>query len=240
MMATMGYTYDPAHGLHERLATPGGGGRSWLHARLDVRPPQQDRVLAERLPRVLENLPAGVDRWHFLRGGGADAHLRLSFGGQPGPLWTDLLDEFQDWIGELTVAQLATRLIVDVWPRAASDPAAVAGADDVMHTDSCAVLGQLRLARAGAFAIAPAVLAELGRDDITRAFRGDPRRHSGVPELATLTYWREERAEAVRRYGDRIRRLAADNDDPRLAPTVLNRLLRMHSNRVLGRRRRVG
>jgi hypothetical protein len=109
-----------------------------------------------------------------------------------------------------------------------------------MHADSCAVLGRLRLARAGAFAIAPAVLAEFGRDDISRAFRGDPRRYATIPELATLTYWWEERADAVRHYGNRIRRLATDNDDPRLAATVLDRLLRMHSNRVLGHRRRAG
>jgi len=239
MTATL-YTHHPASGPYRRRATPGGDGRGWLHARLYVRPPLQDKVLAERLSTVLEGLPAGVDQWYFLRDGGPGAHLRLSFGGQCRPLWTDLLDDFQDWICELASAHLATRLTVAVRPPAASDPATVVGAEDVMQADSCAVLGQLRLGRAGAFAIAPAVLAELGRDDIARAFRGDPRRFGTVPELATLTYWWEERAEAVRRYGDRIRRLAIDNSDPRLAATVLDRLLRMHSNRVLGHRRRAG
>jgi Lantibiotic biosynthesis dehydratase C-term len=222
-------TCQPAHGQ--------AGGRDWLHARLHIGRPMQDMVLAERLPAVLESLPAGVDWWCFLRDAGPDPHLRLSFGGDPGPLWTDLLGVLRRWMGELAAAGLATRLTVDACPPIGGDPRTVAAADQALQADSDAVLGQLRLSQANAFAIGPDALAELGRHDIAQAFSRDPRRSSAnlaAPGLRMLTYWWEARAAAMQRYGDRIRQQAAANDDPQLAPTVLNDLQRMHINRVLG------
>jgi hypothetical protein len=213
------------------------GGRDWLHARLHVGCPAQDTVLAERLPAVLESLPAGVDRWCFLRDAGPDPHLRLRFGGDPGPLWTDLLGVLRHWMGELAAARLATRLTVDACPPISGDPFTIAVAEEAMQADSDAVLGQLRLSQANALAIGSDALADLGRRDIAQAFCRDPRRSSAnldASGLTMLTYWWEARAAAMQRYGDRIRQLAAEDDDPRLAATVLNGLLCMHVNRVLG------
>src|SRR6266542_3811043 len=62
-------------------ATAGTGGRDWLHSRLYACRELHDTLLAERVPAVLESLPAGVDRWFFLRPSDPDPHLRLSFGG---------------------------------------------------------------------------------------------------------------------------------------------------------------
>jgi hypothetical protein len=225
----------PTRYPHGRQATSGAGLRGWLHARLYVRPSSQDRVLAERLPTVLESLPADVDSWYFLRDTGPDPHLRLSFGGSSDPLCTSILGDLRSWTMELAAARLATRFAIDVCPPVVGDPATIAEVEEVLRADSDAVLGQLRLGRARAFAIAPDVLAELGRDDIARAFRRDPRPAGTAPgRPAWLAYWWEVRAEAVRRYGDRVRRLAAEYDNPRLAASGLDALLRMHSNRVLG------
>ncbi len=226
-------------------STTGTGGRDWLHSRLYACRGLHDTLLAERVPAVLESLPAGVDRWFFLRPSDADPHLRLSFGGDAPALWTPLLSNLRGWIAELVSVELATRLTVDVCQPLVGDPVVLAEAEDVLHADSDAVLAQLRLAHAGAFAVRSDVLAEFGLADVARAFRGmngrvdrAPAGHADHaadgPGLALLTPWREARARALARYGDRVRRLAADGDDAELVSTVLDSLLRLHGNRVNG------
>src|SRR6266542_3798372 len=136
-------------------ATAGTGGRDWLHSRLYACRELHDTLLAERVPAVLESLPAGVDRWFFLRPSDPDPHLRLSFGGDAPARWAPLLSNLRGWIAELVSADLATRLTVDVCEPLVGDPAVLAEAEDVLHADSDAVLAQLRLAHAGASAHRP-------------------------------------------------------------------------------------
>jgi hypothetical protein len=217
------------------------GGRDWLHARLYARPRLHEALLAECLPVVLESLPRGVDRWFFLRPTWPDPHLRLSFGGDARALWTDLLSNLRCWIAELVTAELAGRMAVDVCEPVTGDAAVIAEAEDVLQADSDAALALLRLAHARAFTIRSDVLVTLGLADLARAFHGRrgtdraervSRGAPAPPEVALLAPWWERRAEALARYGDRVRRLAVEGGDPELVDTVLDSLLRMHANRV--------
>jgi thiopeptide-type bacteriocin biosynthesis protein len=147
----------------------------WLCARLHVRPPHHDAILAEGVPALLEVLPESVPYWIFERHAGRDPNLRLCFCGTPGASWGELLPRLRLCAADLVEAGLLDRLAVEASPaagrayREAGQPAAVG------HADSAAVLAQVRLAQVEAITVAPAVLAAVGMAELARAFCGETR-----------------------------------------------------------------
>ncbi|WP_414167746.1 lantibiotic dehydratase [Streptoverticillium reticulum] len=152
---------ERAAGVH----VPGG---EWLYAKIYVPEALQPRVLSRHLPELTdpERLAAvGSDSWFFLRYADPDPHLRLRFHGKPAELWSLLLPGLREWAERLRGSGLAGRLVLDTY-----DPeieryggaAAIHHAEQVFHTDSAVVLGQLTATSGEPDALPSSVLAALG------------------------------------------------------------------------------
>ncbi|MBR7836068.1 lantibiotic dehydratase [Actinospica durhamensis] len=124
--------------------TPGG---PWLYVRLPSALEQQDEILAVELPRLLNRLPAEVDRWFFLRYLDPEPHLRLRFHADPETLAVKVLPEVRDWVQGLAAGGVARDFSVESYlPEIEryGGPDAIAVAEGVFHAGS--VLAVRRLA----------------------------------------------------------------------------------------------
>ncbi|MEY9969472.1 thiopeptide-type bacteriocin biosynthesis protein [Streptacidiphilus sp. MAP12-16] len=168
----------PVRRVQEAAYLPGG---EWLYAKLYGDSPSQSALISGYLPRLLSALPAGVDRWFFLRFRDPDPHLRLRFHGEPGVLAGDLVPELHRWAQELQGVGLIGRLVLDGYDpelERYGGPEAIQAAERVFHADSLAVVNQLRLCQVGRLPVDPGVLAaanylRLGRD-FACGLCGDP------------------------------------------------------------------
>ncbi|MFF3003733.1 lantibiotic dehydratase [Kitasatospora sp. NPDC057940] len=127
---------------------PGG---SWLFARLAATEARQEEILVEHLPRLLDALPADVDRWFFIRYQDSAPHLRLRFHGAPPVLAARLLPTVHDWVRELHRAGLAADLRLEGYAPETDrygGAEVLADAERVFQADSLVALAALRLARA--------------------------------------------------------------------------------------------
>lgn len=179
-------------------------------------------MLIEHLPRLLETLPTGTDRWFFERC--TDA-VRLRLRGTPRTLRPHLLD----WgcgilragaVSHLTMCRYQPD--VDRYGGASTAGAAI----EFLHADSNAALTQLRFAHAGALTVAPSTLARLSRSDLTSAWYDrplEPRPEGVRGQLALLAPWWQRRTKILRCYGHLVRVL-----DPPLIPTILHTILDRH------------
>ncbi len=150
---------------------PGG---EWLYASLYCAAERHDELLGAELPTLVRSLPAGVDRWFFLRYRDRDQpQLRVRFHGTPGVLAGETLPRLNEWAAGLRSAGLASRLILDTYDPEAErygGPAALEAAERAFHADSLAVLEQLRLLAGGQLALDPLILAAANYVDLVRAF----------------------------------------------------------------------
>ncbi|MER8105516.1 lantibiotic dehydratase [Kitasatospora sp. NPDC094016] len=126
---------------------PGG---SWLFARLAATEARQEEILVEHLPRLLDALPADVDRWFFIRYQDSAPHLRLRFHGAPPVLAAQLLPTVHDWVRELHRAGLSADLRLEGYAPETDrygGAEVLADAERVFQADSLVALTALRLAR---------------------------------------------------------------------------------------------
>ncbi|MFJ3217842.1 lantibiotic dehydratase [Kitasatospora sp. NPDC086801] len=139
----------PLPARRERTVELPGG--SWLFARLAATEARQEEILVEHLPRLLDALPADVDRWFFVRYQDSAPHLRLRFHGAPPVLAAELLPTVHDWVRELRRAGLAADLRLEGYAPETDrygGAEVLADAERVFHADSLVTLAALRLARA--------------------------------------------------------------------------------------------
>jgi thiopeptide-type bacteriocin biosynthesis protein len=159
--------------LDDRRYQPGG---EWLYGKLYSGMERHDEVLADRLPVLLAQLPATVDRWYFIRYGDPEPHLRLRFHGTPDELNKVLLPALHDWAERLRGERLARRLVLDTYdPELVryGGPDAIGRAEEAFAADSAAVLTVLRLRRDGALTMAPELVAAIGFVILLQAFGDD-------------------------------------------------------------------
>jgi thiopeptide-type bacteriocin biosynthesis protein len=195
---------------------------TWLAATLHTSLSRHNTLLVEHLPRLLETLPDGVERWYLDQR--IDA-VALRFLGASRSLRPHLFD----WGLDVLDTGLADRLEIGSYRADFSNyggPATENAATEFLHADSNAILTQLRLADVGALTLEPTTLALLCRADLTRAWYDRPATPGaeGPPrQMALLAPWWQQRAEVLRGYGALVRCL-----DPALMSPVLSRLLDRH------------
>ncbi|TWP50659.1 hypothetical protein FKR81_18775 [Lentzea tibetensis] len=199
---------------------------TWLAATLHASPSRHDALLVEHLPRLLETLPDGVDRWFFSRG--TDT-LDLRFRPVSRSLRLHLLLWGMDVLDDGSARRMTLEAHRDDF-RGLGGPATAEAATELFHADSNAVLTQLRLAHAGVLTIPPARLAALAAADLTRTWYGG-RAEAGAAgppqQMALLAPWWKRRAEVARVYSRVVAWL-----DPALVPPVLAHVLRQHRLRL--------
>ncbi|UJB45778.1 lantibiotic dehydratase [Streptomyces sp. A1-5] len=160
----------PRPGVH----LPGG---EWLSTAWYAPAARHEELLAVHLPALVDQLPAEVDRWFFLRHRDAyGPHLALRFHAPPEVLAGKLLPRLHDTTGRLRDGGLLGRVVCDgydpEWERYGG-PEAIAAAERVFHADSVTVLEHLRRGHARQEAVEPPLLAAAGFADLARAFHAD-------------------------------------------------------------------
>ncbi|MFI1170286.1 lantibiotic dehydratase [Streptomyces melanogenes] len=124
----------------QTVSLPGG---DWLYARVDIPQARQDTVIEEWLPQLAAALPAGIDRWFFIRYRDPQPHLRIRFHGESPARTADLLTVVRDWAAELRAAHLASGLRLETYDpelERYGGPEAMAAAERVFHADSLVAL----------------------------------------------------------------------------------------------------
>lgn len=175
----------------------------WLAATPHAPRTHHNILLVEHLPRLLETLPDGADRWFLERCTGA---VRLRFRGSPRTLRPHLLR----WGLDVLDTGAAEHLTVGSYSADVSrygGPAAMGVATAFLHADSNVSLTQLRLAEAGVLTLTPSTLAQLSRADLARAWYDHPvgpapvelRRGGPSRQFALLTPWWQRCSAALRR-----------------------------------------
>ncbi|WP_437097328.1 lantibiotic dehydratase [Streptomyces sp. enrichment culture] len=235
------------------LSRPDGGGRRWLQAKVFSHPTAMDQILTRRLPALLEDLGT-ADVWFVrYRSLNETDHLRIRIPANGALRYAGILQKVAAWTEQLTADRLASHLVVDGYRpetgRYGTGPA-MAAAESVFIADSlvarCALADlpsfdtEVRCAlsmidmvegflgtREGRtwLATAPAPRTE-GRPDITRPAVHHVHGHplpAASPRLATAL---AQRRAALGAYRDLV--------DNRRTEDVLESLLHMHHNRMLG------
>ncbi|MFJ9846714.1 lantibiotic dehydratase [Kitasatospora sp. NPDC101155] len=184
-----------------RAKPPGG---EWLYAKVYASARRQNELLTSQLPRLLAELPGGVDRWFFLRYRDPEPHLRLRFHGDPTALNRRLLPKCHDWFADLRRSGLAGRLVLDTyepeWERYGGQ-AAMTAAEDAFCADSAAVIAQLSATETGRLTLDPVVMAALNMLDIARLLHEEEAEEwllDTYPRSATHDALRDSRTAATR------------------------------------------
>ncbi|NBE54945.1 lantibiotic dehydratase [Streptomyces boluensis] len=232
-------------------ATPGQGG--WLQAKVFTHPTVMDEILTHHLPALLDELGGHAHWFVRYRSLQEEDHLRLRIAVLRGP--EDVactMRAISAWAARLTDVRLASRLVFDAYrPEIGryGTGSAMTGAEVVFTADSLAVRHMLT-DRAG---VDRRMLCALGMVDIAQGLLGEA---DGLNYLAANTPTRHGDPDVTRR----VLRAAGHNylasASPRLAgaliqrrtalrayqeqlpadrrTTVLESLLHMHHNRVMG------
>ena len=240
-----------------RGTLPGSPGTRWLNAKLRTHPERYDEILTEHLPRLLAALPGDTQFWFVrYRSPHESDHLRMRFRTQDPAQFGEFADVIGRWAEGLRYEGLASGLAFDVYAPETGRygyGAAMEAAEAVFCADSQAVTASLRLLPAPA--VDPRSLVVAGMVDIARGFLGSddamtwlasrpaPTAPSADRVLADSSVrfalhgpglWpseieraRQSRAAALAAYRDRLP-VDADTD------SVLESLLHMHHNRVIG------
>lgn len=238
------------------LSTAGDVRQPWLQAKLFTHPSVMDQILTRRLPHLLRDLGEPHSWFVRYRTPQEEDHLRLRIAAHGPAGHADAMQSLARWAAELQADGLAARLIFDGYRpefgRYGTGPA-LAAAEDVFVADSETV----RYLLTDLKGMDRQVLCALGMLDIARGFLGeeegtlwmavtparggiaDPavsrqaRRHVGEGPLVQLPGWSERLDDAWTQ-----RRVALGAYRPHLvggeSAPVLESLLHMHHNRVMG------
>ena len=127
----------------ERTFLPGS---EWLYAKIYTGAAGADAVLRDLIAPVVAAARArgACDRWHFVRYGDPDWHLRLRFGGDATRLWSELLPALSRAAEEGRARGDLRMLQLDTYEREIErygGPHGIALAEALFAADSTAVLG---------------------------------------------------------------------------------------------------
>ncbi|PSL52484.1 thiopeptide-type bacteriocin biosynthesis protein [Saccharothrix carnea] len=236
------------------------GTADWLYAKLYTHPDRVNEIVAHRLPQLLETTGSAAHAWYIrYRSPQENDHLRLRLRTSSREEHLRAVAAVGEWAQQLRHDGFVSRLVLDTYfpetGRYGPGPAMEA-AEEVFIADSTAVSSQLR--QLPDAVVAPTVLAAIGMiaiadgflDSRERALRwlldrpapGTADRHHTASvirlvlaeNLRELPGWTDEltqawkaRAAALAAYR---KQLSAEID----ADAVLESLLHMHHNRVLG------
>jgi thiopeptide-type bacteriocin biosynthesis protein len=155
-----------------RAHLPGG---RWLYAKLYAGRPVHDELLADHLPRLLRDMPDGIDRWFFIRYADPEPHLRLRFHGDQ-RMPADAPGILQEWAEGLLASGMAGDLVIDAYRpelERYGGPEAIEDAERAFCADSLAALAQLRALRAGTLDLDTSLLAAANYVDVLRGLGED-------------------------------------------------------------------
>jgi thiopeptide-type bacteriocin biosynthesis protein len=156
----------PARPLRRHL--PGG---EWLYAKLYATEQSQPGLLATELPRLVDDLPPGVDRWFVVRYRDPEPHLRLRLHGDPGVLAGTVLPRLHDWAADLAERRMARLLLLDTYEPETErygGPELMDAAEDLFCADSRAVVDQLAVYLRHGRPVAPEILLAANLVDLLR------------------------------------------------------------------------
>jgi thiopeptide-type bacteriocin biosynthesis protein len=180
---------------------PGG---EWVYVKLYAPEDRHRRLVTDAVAELRSRLPAGVDRWFFLRYADPLPHLRVRVHGPAREL-------VQEWADALCAADLAQTFVLDTYE---PEVARYGGiellevAERAFQADSEAAIAQLRLGPD----LPADLLVAANLADVTAAF-GDPRWREWF--LASAD--RDDHRHAFRAVRARALAVLADGDvDPRL------------------------
>ncbi|WP_164716053.1 lantibiotic dehydratase [Streptomyces sp. WAC 06738] len=241
--------------LNKMLPPPGAAWQRWAQAKVFTHPTVMDQIVTRRLPELLTTL-GEPDCWFVrYRTSQEDDHLRLRIAVPDAGAYAAVTQSLADWTEQLQAHALASRLIVDGYRpefgRYGTGPTLIS-AETVFVADSdmtrhlladlpkadrhvlCA-LGMIDIARGllgdqeGVRYLADASADAAGRQEVTRAVLDEVR----AGALGRCTGWtdrivtaREQRHKALGAYREQL--------DARLLSSVLESLLHMHHNRLMG------
>ncbi|MGW2301141.1 lantibiotic dehydratase [Streptomyces sp. NPDC001809] len=242
--------------VHNRtLPPPGAAGETWAQVKIFTHPTVMDQILTRRLPGLLGALGT-PDSWFVrYRTPQEDDHLRLRIAAEGPGAYAAVVRELGVWFEHLQDSALASRLVIDGYrpelgrygtglTLAAAEDVFVADSDlvrsllsDIPKADRlvlCA-LGMVDMARglmgyeAGVRWLATATAQGGGRQDVTRAALDEVR----VDALGRQAGWTDQTHAARSRRQDALGIYRKTLGDQPLGP-VLESLLHMHHNRVMG------
>ncbi|MHC3412198.1 lantibiotic dehydratase [Streptomyces sp. DT17] len=237
------------------LPMPGDGRQRWVQAKLFTHPMVMDQILIRHLPSLLESL-GGSDCWYVrYRTGQEEDHLRLRIAAYGQERHATVARAVARWAAQLQRKALASRLVLDGYrpefgrygtgsALEAAEAVFVADSDSVryMLTDMDGVDRRVMCAL-GMIDIAHGLLGEEGgtRRLATTSARGpgllDVTRHTlhraRTDALAHHPGWTARAKQAYERRRTALAAYRTHVTDTR-AGSVLESLLHMHHNRIVG------
>jgi thiopeptide-type bacteriocin biosynthesis protein len=237
------------------LPPPGAAGQRWTQAKLFTHPSPMDQILTRRLPELLSPLGGPASWFVRYRTSQEDDHLRLRIATPGRDAHATVAGALADWTAQLQRSALASRLVVDGYRpefgRYGTGPALeaaeavfVADSDvarclmtDLPETDRrvLVALGMIDVATGllgaeeGTRWLATTAAAATGRRDVTRAVLDEVR----VQPLGPRPGWTGRIDDASRRRRAALGAYRAQLDGRRIG-AVLESLLHMHHNRLMG------
>ncbi|NEA34320.1 lantibiotic dehydratase [Streptomyces sp. SID13031] len=129
----------------EEQHLPGG---AWLYAKVYATEQSHDQLITQEISTLIDRLPGGLDCWYFVRYRDPDSHLRLRFKGKPEVLWTELLQQLNDWAGTARARSMIRNLVLDTYQpetQRYGGPQTAAAVHQFFEADSRAAIRQLSL-----------------------------------------------------------------------------------------------
>lgn len=237
---------------NQSLTPPGDGGQRWMQAKVFTHPTAMDQIVSQRLPGLLEEL--GTTQGWFVRYRSLQEtdHLRIRVPTDGPDGYAATLRILSAWMQQLTADRLASHLTIDGYrPETGryGTGAAMAAAEDAFVADSLVT----RHALTDLPGLDPEATCALSMIDVAEGLLG-PR--EGRAWLAETPAHGDGHPDATRQTADRVRTQPLLHASPRLAQAVAHRqaalaayrehiderevgrvlesLLHMHHNRLIG------
>ncbi|WNI17645.1 lantibiotic dehydratase [Actinacidiphila sp. ITFR-21] len=240
---------------NQMLAPPAAAEQRWAQAKIFTHPSVMDQILTRRLPELLDSLGGPASWFIRYRTSQEDDHLRLRIALPEPDAHAAIVEALADWAGGLQRSALASRLVLDGYrPEFGryGTGDALGTAEEVFVADSevtrylladlpkvdrrvLVALGMIDVARGllgdmeGARWLATSAADAAGRQEVTRTVLDEVRVHG----LGPRSGWPDRINAALQRRRAALAAYRAQLDGRPVGP-VLESLLHMHHNRLMG------